>query len=150
MRLLQVIYGAGIIFMIYLIVRMLYSVYYTPGVDVIYNSPVAQKIFSGEPAKLMPTWGYTKPLGMYSGEPTKQGMGDFWPASGKGYVPDGRGYPGPSPTGGLRKTFATPAEVPVGFWGGDIDPKKHVNLDIYDSNAEIPTPVETEVGWWND
>ena len=148
MKLLQVIYGAGILVIIYLVVRMLYSVYYTPGVSVIYNSPVAQALFHGDKAKLMPTWGYTKPLGMYKGEPTKFGQGDFWPESGKGYVPDGRGYPGPSPSGGLRKTLPTPAEVSVGHWNGDIDPKKHVNLDIYANDAEIPAPVDTEVGWW--
>lgn len=148
MKLLQVIYGAGILVIIYLVIRMLYSVYYTPGVSVIYNSPVAQALFPNERAKLTPNWGYTKPLGMYKGEPTKFGQGDFWPSSGKGYVPNARGYPGPSPSGGLRKTFPIPDEVDVGYWGGDIDPKKHVNLDIYANDAEIPAPVETEVGWW--
>lgn len=150
MGLLQLIYGAGILVIIYLVIRLLYSVYYTPGVDVIYNSPVAQQLFPGEKAKLMPTWGYTKPMGLYSGEPTKFGQGNFWPSSGKGYVPDVQGYPGPSPSGGLRKTFPIPHEVEVGFWGGDIDPKKNVNLAIYANDAEIPAPTETEVGWWGN
>lgn len=147
MKLLQVIYGAGILFVLYLFVRMFYSVYYTPGVDVIYNSPVAQTLFPGEKAKLFPSWGYNK-LGMYKNEPTKFGQGDFWPTSGKSYVPDKMGYPGPSPTGGLRQTFPIPAEVPVGFWGYTPEPSKHVNLDIYANDATIPEPVEVEVGWW--
>lgn len=150
MGLLQLIYGASILVIIYLVVRMLYSVYYTPGVDIIYNSPIAQQLFPEEKAKLMPTWGYTKPMGMYSGEPTTFGQGDFWPSSGKGYVPNARGYPGASPSGGLRKTLPTPAEVDVGFWGGDIDPKKQVNLDIYANDADIPALTESEVGWWGN
>jgi len=149
MKLLQVIYGAGILFILYLFVRMFYSVYYTPGVDVIYNSPVAQKLFPGEKAPLFPSWGYNK-LGMYKNEPTKFGQGDFWPVSGKGYVPDKMGYPGPSPTGGLRQSFPIPAEVPVGFWGGYINPVKHVNLDIYANDANIPAPKTVEVGWWGN
>jgi hypothetical protein len=150
MKLLQVIYGAGILVIIYLVIHMFYSVYYTPGVSVIYNSPVAQALFPMDKAKLMPNWGYTKPLGLYSGQATKFGQGDFWPSSGKGYVPNKMGYPGASPSGGLRKTFPIPDEVSVGHWSGDIDPKKHVNLDIYDSNAEISPAVETEVGWWGN
>lgn len=148
--LLTFIYGAIILISIYFIIQILYSVYYTPGVNVIYNSPIAQQLFSGEKEKLMPTWGYTQPLGLYSGKPTKVGQGEFWPFSGKGYVPDRRGYPGPSPSGGLRKTFPIPTEVEVGFWGGDIDPKKYVDLDIYANDADIPAPVESDVGWWGD
>lgn len=150
MRLLQVIYGAGILTILYLFVKMLYSVYYTPGVDVVYNSPIAQRLFPGEKAKLFPSWGYTKPLGMYKGDPTKFGQSDFWPSSGKGYVPNKMGYPGPSPSGGLRQSFPIPDEVEVGWWNGNIDPTKRVHLDIYANDAEIPAPVETEVGWWGN
>jgi hypothetical protein len=128
---------------------MLYSVYYTPGVDVIYNSPVTQRLFPGEKAPLFPSWGYNK-LGMLKNDPTKFGQGDFWPASGKGYVPNKMGYPGPSPSGGLRQTFPIPAEVPVGFWGYSPMPSKNVNLDIYENDPSIPTPVEVEVGWWGN
>jgi hypothetical protein len=150
MKLLQVIYGAGILVIIYLVIRMLYSVYYTPGVSVIYNSPVAQALFPNERAKLTPNWGYTKPLGLYSDQATKFGQGDFWPSSGKGYVANKKGFSPPSPTGGLRPYYKMIEECSTGWWNGDIDPKKHVNLDIYDSNAEIPKEVTTDVGWWND
>lgn len=150
MGLLQLIYGAGILVIIYLIVRMLYSVYYTPGVDVIYNSPVAQQLFPGAKAKLMPNWGYTKPMGLYSGEPTKFGQGEFWPSSGKGYVANKKAFSPPSPTGGLRPYYPMIEECSTGWWNGNIDPKKNVNLDIYDSNDEIPAQTESEVGWWGN
>jgi len=84
------IYGGIFIALIYLIVRMLYSVEYTPGSTVIYNSPMAQKLFPNEPNKMFPTWGYEWGNGKFdmpSRPPTKSGQGKFWPDSGKGFVP---------------------------------------------------------------
>ena len=91
------IYGVAILAIIYFVVQMLYSVYYTPGTSVLYNSPVTQQLFPGTPNKLMPQWGYTK-QGLYKGEPTKYGQGQFWPENGSGYVPNKLGSGGPSPS----------------------------------------------------
>ena len=42
---LSIIYGVVTITLIFLIIQMFYSVEYTPGTTVVYNSPIAQKIF---------------------------------------------------------------------------------------------------------
>jgi hypothetical protein len=144
---LTFIYGAALITILYLIVRMLYSVYYTPGVTTIYNSPQAQKLFPNTTNKLFPTWGYNK-SGMYDGQPFKFGQGSFWPESGKGYVPNKFGSPGASPTGGMRPSFPIPAETEVGFWGYSPEPEKKVELDIYDNSSQH-VEYTTPVGWWN-
>ena len=145
---LPVIYGVLVITTLFFIVRMLYSVYYTPGETVIYNSPQAQKIFPGTPNKLFPTWGYNK-AGMYDGKPFKFGQGSFWPESGKGFVPNKFGSPGASPQGGLRPTFPIPAETSVGFWG--CTPEQPINniRNIYDNSSQH-VEYKTQVGWWGD
>ena len=114
--LLTIIYGVGIALILYLFVRLLYSVYYTPGVTTVYNSPQAQKLFPNAMKKLFPTWGYNK-AGMYDGQAFKFGQGNFYPESGKGFVPNKFGSPGASPSGGMRPSFKIPNEVDVGFWG---------------------------------
>lgn len=146
--LLTFIYGVLILLVIYLIVRALYSVYYTPGVRTIYNSPQAQKLFPNAMNKLFPTWGYNK-SGMYDGQPFKFGQGEFWPESGKGYVPNKFGSPGASPSGGMRPSFKIPAETDIGFWGTTHKAEDVANYDIYDNSSQH-VEYNTPVGWWND
>lgn len=149
---LTFIYGVVIIIALYMLIRMLYSVYYTPGSTTVYNSPVSQTLFPGATNKLFPTWGYNQ-LGMYKEDPTKFGQGQFWPESGKGFVPNKYGSGGPSPSGGMRGTDSNgnqiPVEVPIGHWGGQTyEPVNKVSLDIYDNSSQHVKYV-TDVGWWN-
>jgi hypothetical protein len=127
---------------------MLYSVYYTPGTSVLYNSPVTQKIFPGAKDKLFPTWGYTK-QGLYSGKPFKYGQGQFWPESGKGFVPNKYGSGGPSPSGGMRPTLPIPDESEVGYWGESPQHPDNVHLDIYDNSSQHVEYI-TPVGHWDN
>jgi hypothetical protein len=145
---LPVIYGVLVITALFLFVKMLYSVYYTPGVTTIYNSPQAQKLFPGTKNKLFPTWGYSK-AGMYSGKPFKYGQGQFWPESGKGFVPNKFGSPGASPSGGMRPTFPIPNETQVGFWGSTPDHQTNTIRDIYDNSSQH-VEYDTPVGWWGN
>jgi hypothetical protein len=142
------IYGAIVIAVLYYVVRMLYSVYYTPGETVIYNSPQAQKLFPNATNKLFPTWGYNK-RGMYDGQPFKFGQGEFWPSSGKGFVPNKFGSPGASPTGGMRPTFSIPSETAVGYWGYTPKAERVVDLNIYDNSSQHVEYI-TPVGHWDN
>jgi hypothetical protein len=144
---LLIIYGVVTITLIYFIVQMLYSVEYTPGTTVIYNSPIAQKLFPNAMNKLFPTWGSNK-LGMYDGQPFKFGQGKFWPESGKGFKPNRFGSPGASPTGGMRPSFPIPAETSVGYWGYTPKPEKKISVDIYDNSSQN-VEYTTKTGWWN-
>jgi hypothetical protein len=141
-------YGVAILVTIYFIVQMLFSVYYTPGVTTIYNSPQAQKLFPNVPNKLFPTYGYTK-QGLYKGEPTKYGQGKFWPESGKGFVPNKFGSGGASPEGGMRPTFSIPSETQVGFWGSTPDQQINNIRDIYDNSSQH-VEYTTPIGYWGN
>lgn len=144
------IYGVAIIAALYFIIQQLFSVYYTPGTTVLYNSPSTQQLFPTAPNKLFPTWGYNK-LGMYDGQPFKFGQGQFWPESGKGFIPNKLGSGGPSPSGGMRSGGGpTPPEVAVGWWSTSPTPEQNVNLDIYDNGSYDKTKYVTEVGWWGN
>ncbi len=142
------IYGGIFIALVYLIIRMLYSVQYT-GSTVIYNSPISQKLFPNEPNKLFPTWGYGQ-LDMPTRGPTKSGQGKFWPQSGAGYKPSRFGSGGMSPDGGMRTAGIGTDFTEVGFWGGDITYPERQVFDIYANDAEIPEKTVWPVGWWND
>jgi hypothetical protein len=142
------IYGLAVILIIYFVVRMLFLVYYTPGIDVIYNSPQAQQLFPNATNKLFPTWGYNK-AGMYSRKPFKHGQGSFWPESGQGYKPNKFGYPGPSPSGGLRQQYPIPAESEIGYWGQTPQISNKVNIDIYDNSSQEVKYI-TPIGHWTD
>ena len=143
------IYGVAILAIIYFVVQMLYSVYYTPGVTTIYNSPQAQKLFPNAPNKLTPLWGYTK-QGLYKGDPTKYGQGQFWPESGRGYVPNKFGSGGPSPSGGMRSGGGPiPTESEIGFWGQTHTAEDVASYDIYDNSSQRIEYI-TPVGWWNN
>jgi hypothetical protein len=142
------IYGILILTVAYFILQELYSVYYTPGTNVIYNSPQAQKLFPNAMNKLFPTWGYNK-AGMYDGQPFKFGQGKFWPEAGKGFVPNKFGSPGPSPSGGMRPSFPIPAESPIGYWGFSPQPGDKVKLNIYD-DASTPPQYIFPIGWWGN
>jgi len=144
---LSIIYGVVTITLIFLIIQMFYSVEYTPGTTVVYNSPIAQKIFPNAMNKLFPTWGSNK-VGMYDGQPFKFGQAEFWPEKGTGFKPNKFGSPGASPTGGMRPTFPIPAETAVGYWGYTPEPVKKVSLDIYD-NTSKPIQYIFPIGWWN-
>ena len=146
---LPIIYGIITIIIIYLVVRMFYSVEYTPGTTVIYNSPIAQKLFPNA-QKLFPTWGSNK-IGMYDNQPFKFGQGEFWPEKGGGFKPNKFGSTGASPTGGMRPHFDIPAETDVGWWATTVEPVRQVSLDIYDnsSNNGIGNIYVSAVGWWN-
>ena len=145
---LTFIYGVIILVILYLIVKMLYSVYYTPGETVVYNSPQSQQLFPNAMNKLFPTWGYNK-SGMYDGQPFKFGPGSFWPESGKGFVPNKFGSPGASPDGGMRPSFSIPAETEVGFWGFSPKAEDKVQLNIYDNSSQHVEYI-TPIGHWND
>jgi hypothetical protein len=139
---LQLLYGAAILMVVYLFVYHYYTVYYTPGVNVLYDSPVTQKLFPGQTDKLWPTWGYDK-QGLMKTDPTKYGMDKFWPKSGKGYQPKASGSGGPDPAGGMRSAkLPTEWELRPGY-----APLPHLT-GIYSSNDEIPQPTSTAVGWW--
>ena len=146
--LLLFIYGVAILAIIYFIIQMLYSVYYTPGVTTIYNSPQAQKLFPNAKNKLFPTWGYNK-AGMYDGQSFKLGQGSFWPDSGKGFVPNKFGSGGPSPSGGMRPTLPIPVETEVGWWSSSPQPEDVASYHIYDNSSQHVEYV-TPVGWWNN
>ena len=146
--LMTIIYGIIFFTLLYFIVKLLFQVYYTPGSTVVYNSPVAQALFPGEKHKLMPQWGYNS-LGMYSGDATKYGQGDFWPTSGKNYEPSKYGYGGPDPSGGERKTMPIPSEVDVGFWGTTPTVSNTATIDIYDTSSQH-VEYTTPVGHWDE
>jgi len=141
-------YGAIILIILYLTVQAIYSVYYTPGVRTLYNSPVTQQLFPNAMDKLFPTWGYNK-VGAYDGQVFKFGPGQFYPESGPSYKPNKYGYGGPSPEGGERKSLPIPKEVPVGWWAHSPEPKKPIHINIVGSDT-IPEQTEIQVGWWND
>jgi hypothetical protein len=140
------IYGACVIVILYLAVRMFYSVEYTPGVTTIYNSPIAQTLFPNEPHKLSPSWGYTE-AGTLKLDPTKYGQGDFWPESGKGYEPTAIASGGASPSGGMRSGGSGPRSVPIGAWNGDITYPTTTITSIYDDES-IPQTTISDIGWW--
>jgi hypothetical protein len=143
------IYGLAVVLIIYFVVRMLFSVYYTPGVTTIYNSPQAQQLFPNATNKLFPTWGYNK-AGMYSGQPFKYGQGQFWPESGAGFVPNKYGSGGPSPNGGMRSGGGPiPAESEIGYWGQTPQISNKVNIDIYDNSSQEVKYI-TPIGHWTD
>jgi len=142
------IYGVAILAILYFILEMLYSVYYTPGVKTIYNSPQAQKIFPNTSKKLFPIWGYNK-AGMYNGQSYKFGQGQFWPESGKGYIPNKFGSGGPSPSGGMRKTLPMPEETDIGFWGNSPQHPENIHLDIYDNSSQHIEYI-TPIGHWDN
>ena len=140
------IYGVSVIVILYLFVRMLYSVNYTPGITTLYNSSVAQKLFPNEPNKLFPSWGYNR-AGMLKRDPTKYDQGDFWPESGNGFKPTANGSGGPSPSGGMRSGGTGPVNAPIGWWKGDITYPSLTITSIY-GDESIPEPTVSEVGWW--
>jgi hypothetical protein len=144
---LTVIYGVIFAFVLFFIIRMLYSVYYTPGSTTLYNSPVTQALFPSDNKKLFPSWGYNK-LGMYDGQKFKFGQGSFWPESGKGFKPNKFGSPGASPTGGMRPSFPIPSETQLGYWGFSPKAEDKVELNIYDNSSQH-VEYNTPVGWWN-
>ena len=143
------LYGALFLLILYSAVWYSYSVYYTPGTRVLYNSPVTQALFPGSKNKLFPSWGYDK-LGMYKGKPTKFGQGQFWPQSGKGFVPNKFGSGGASPSGGMRPTFDIPAETSVGFWGFTPRYENTADFDIYDRSSSEQVEYVTPIGWWGN
>jgi hypothetical protein len=85
-NLLTYIYGTVLGITLFLFIRYLYSVYYTPGVRTLYNSPVTQQLFPNAMNKIYPLWGYNK-AGMYDDQPFKFGADRFYPESGPGYKP---------------------------------------------------------------
>ena len=145
---LPVIYGVLIISALYFFIKMLFSVYYTPGEYVLYNSPQAQQLFPGAKNKLFPTWGFNK-VGMYDGQPFKFGQGQMWPESGKGYIPNKFGSPGPSPQGGMRPTFSIPSEISLGYWGNTPDHQLNNIRNIYDTSSQHVEYI-TPIGHWDE
>ena len=80
-------------------------------------------------------------------QPYKFGQDDFWPESGKGYVPNKFGSPGASPSGGMRPSFQIPNETEIGFWGFTPKPEQTAQLNIYDNSSQH-VEYKTDVGWW--
>lgn len=89
-------------------------------------------------------------LYLYFNHPRRYGKNGVWPASGR-YVPTKEASGGMDPAGGMRPTVTVPSSVSVGWWGGEIDQSiRPLHESVYDSHAEIPSPVQTDVGWWGD
>ena len=145
---LNLIYGVIFVTVTYFILHSLYSVYYTPGTTVLYDSPITQALFPEAKNKLFPTWGYNK-AGMLKGDATKFGQNWFWPQSGKGFVPNKFGSGGPSPTGGMRPTLPIPDETEVGYWGNVHKADDVASYDIYDNSSQHVKYI-TPVGHWTD
>jgi len=141
------LYGIILGLVAFYVIHSLYSVYYTPGVGTLYNSPVTQALFPNATRKLYPFWGYNR-AGMYDGQPFTFGQGSFWPKSGQGYKPNRYGSAGASPSGGMRPTFPIPAETSIGYWGYTPVPTTGGSIDVYDQDASIPAPTSVDVGWW--
>lgn len=137
-----------VIGLIYLFVKMFYSVDYVGG-TVVYDSPIAQMLFPNQPNKLFPSWGYDK-AGFIKQDPTKYGQNGFWPKSGAGYKPSPFGSGGPSPDGGMRSAGIGTKFTDVGPVNGDIVYPDRKILNIYDNNASIPEKMIWSVGWWGD
>lgn len=150
---IRMIYGIAIIIVLYLIVQQMYSVYYTPGVITVYNSPIVQKLFPSIPNKMPPTWGYNQ-LGFMKADPTKYGQGEFWLSSGKGYKPNKSGSGGPSPSGGERNasifSAGHPSEIEVGWWNGEIEQPVRTIDAIYEEQDAIPEKTVWTVGHWSN
>lgn len=143
------IYGVIVLVILYFIIREIFSVYYTPGVKSLYDSPIVQRLFPGEKNKLFPTWGFTE-FGTMKLDSTKYGQGAFWPDSGKGYVPNKFGSGGADPSGGLRNSEdRIPLETAIGWWKGDIYQPIRKIESIYDHET-IPEPQKISVGWWGN
>ena len=154
--LLLFLYGAAILILLYHVIHILYSVYYTPGSTTLYHTSVTQTLFPKEANKLSPLWG-TNAAGMMkedskdginwpaapSKNPSKYGEGDFWPESGQGYVPDKYASGGASPSGGMREAPpVAPVELRPGY---DALPSFR---QIYEQHPEIPEKKVWPVGWW--
>lgn len=148
MNYLTYLYGILLGLFLFMVIRSLYSVYYTPGVQTLYNSPVTQQLFPNALKKLYPTWGYNS-AGMYDNQPFRFGADKFWPKSGQGYKPTKYGYGGPSPMGGERQTLPIPKEVPVGYWGKTPQYVKPIDVPVQGQET-IPSEKVVEVGWWNE
>ena len=141
------LYGIVLGLVAFSVILALYSVYYTPGVATLYNSPVTQQLFPNAMNKLFPTWGYNK-AGMYDGQAFKFGAGSFYPESGKGFVPTKYASGGASPSGGMRPTRPIPAETDIGYWGYAPEPVTGGHVEVYDQDPSIPPQQSVEVGWW--
>jgi hypothetical protein len=136
------LYGAAILMVLYLFVYHYYSVYYTPGVRSLYDTPVSQMLFPQVKGKMMPDWGYDE-LGMIKSDLTKYGRDRFWPQSGKGYEPTASASGGASPSGGERNAVLPDTwELRPGYSA------LPVLTDVYDAKDEIPERTVTQVGWW--
>ena len=146
--LLTYLYGIVLGLIVFFVIRSMYSVYYTPGVTTLYDSPVVQAMFPNAKNKLYPSWGFDR-AGMYKG-PFTFGAAGFWPESGQPYNPTKYGYGGPSPSGGERKTRPIPAEVPIGYWGYAPEPRQGGHVEVYDQDPNIPPQQSVSVGWWGN
>ena len=144
-----ILYGGILVFLyiIYTLVRNLFSVYYTPGSNVIYDSPIAQKLFPREKGKLAPTWGYDS-MGRLLADKNSSGKEEFW-AESTPYVPNKSGYGGPSPSGGERnegETMITSTEV--GWWKDEKPEYKRGGIqNVYEDNS-LPEKKVMDVGYW--
>jgi len=146
---LSLIYGVIILIILYFIIREIFSVYYTPGVKTLYDSPIVQRLFPNEKNKLFPTWGFTE-FGTINPEYTKYGQGSFWPESGNGYIPNKFGSGGVDPDGGMRNNEdLIPSETNIGWWKGDIYQPIRKIKSIYDYNS-IPKQQNISIGWWGN
>jgi hypothetical protein len=144
---LTLVYGIIAAVIVFNFILMLFSVYYTPGVTTIYNTPTSQKLFPTAINKIFPSWGYNK-LGMYDGQSFKIGQGSFWPSSGKGYIPNKYGSTGASPRGGMRTRFSIPSETHTGWWSSSPEHKTRILMNIYDNSSQHVQYI-TPIGWWN-
>jgi hypothetical protein len=110
---LGILYGLIGLFLLIVLLHMFFSVYYTPGVQVLYDTPLSQKLFPYG-RRLWPTWGYNS-WGRYDGN---KGYGKWWPRGGSGYIPNKYGSTGADPAGGMRPRGTIPLSIDVGWWGG--------------------------------
>ena len=129
---LPIIYGIITIIIIYLAIRMFYSVKHISD----YNQQ-----------QLFPKSTNTNNIGMYDTKLFRDNPNRHV----GGFKPNKFGSTGASPNGGMRPRFNIPAETAVGWWGYTPNPVRQVSLDIYDnsSNNGIGNKYVSPVGWWN-
>jgi len=121
---------------VYALLYIAFSVNYL-GMKTLYGGKVTDMVFPWAHS-MFPTWGHNR-LSMMSADPTKYGVGSYWPTM-KADTP--KASSGMSPDGGMREVSNAPT---LSFRRG-YDPLP-TPQEIVDHSG-IPAPTQIEVGWW--
>ena len=134
---MRILYGIIGLILIYLVLRMIYSVHYVGG-ESIYDSPTAQWLFPGL-RRMFPSWGYG-PDGIVKGNSHR-----LWPKS-QSYEPTASGSGGVKPLGESNTYGAmreAPPTYPVVLRDG-YDPLPTIQ-NIYDTET-LPERTVWDIG----